>query len=86
MFYAYRNIDIEMPVSVCTCVSPKPRKRSHAYKPQRILIKFILYVTITKTLDEFENQRQRIIFVGVMAILWSKQHGGGHVAMRSNLV
>ena len=67
-------------------VRPKPRKRSHAYKPQRILIKFILYVTITKTLDKFEIQRQRIIFVGVMAILWSKPHGGGHAATRSNLV
>ena len=71
---------------VVKSVRPKPRKRSHAYKPQRILIKFILYVTITKTLDEFEIQRQRIIFVGVMAILWSKPHGGGHAATRSNLV
>ena len=49
-------------------VRPKPRKRSHAYKPQRVLIKFILYVTITKTLDEFEIRRQRIIFVGVVAL------------------
>ena len=77
-------------VRVCVCVRPsvrtKPRKRSYAYKPQRILIKFIMYVTITKTLDEFEIQRQRIISLGAIAILWSKPHGGGHVATRNNLV